>query len=146
MGISLKQIEEGRIYEKVQKLGNADSRKMLEIHKLLEKMCNPYVPMQEGVLLSNTVVTPEYVEYPGPYAHYMYMGAVYGPNIPIIEDGIVVGWWSPPGKEKHPTGWPLQYSKEKHMRATHHWKDAMLKNDKNEFLEQVKEIMLRKED
>lgn len=40
------------------------------------------------------------IVYPGPYAHYMYMGDVYGPNYPVEIDseGNVLQWRSRPGK------------------------------------------------
>ena len=59
------------------------------------------------------------VIYPGPYAHYQFYGEVYGPNIPIFEDdsGVPTGWFSPPGKKKHPTGRKLQYKTDRNPLA-----------------------------
>ena len=116
-----------------------DDRTMLEIHNLYAKMMEPYVPF--GLDLANLEVTPEYVKYNTPFAHYMYEGKVYGPNIPIIEDGIVVGWFSPPGQTKTPTGADLQYTK---PRASAHWDQAMLAEKKEEFVHQVEEILKRR--
>lgn len=55
------------------------------------------------------VKSPTEIEVAGPYAHYQYEGEVWGPNIPIKENGIVVGWWSPP--VKYPTGRRLKHSR-----------------------------------
>lgn len=112
---------------------------MLEIHNLYAKMMEPYVPFSSD--LANMEVTPEYVKYDTPYAHYHYEGLVYGPNIPIIEDGIVVGWFSIPGKKKEPTGEQLKFQKPK---ASAHWDKAMLADKKDEFVKQVEAILRRR--
>lgn len=47
-----------------------------------------YVPWDTGTLArspySVTAIGSGEVVYPGPYAHYMYYGEVYGPNIPVL--------------------------------------------------------------
>lgn len=116
-----------------------DSQTMLEVHNLFAKMMEPYVPF--GSDLANMEVTPDYVKYDTPYAHYHYEGKVYGPNIPIIQDGIVVGWFSIPGKKKEPTGADLKFKKPK---ASAHWDEAMLAERKEEFVTQIKEILKRR--
>ena len=74
--------------------------------------CDPYIPFQQGQL-RNSLVYPEGVyggelEWNAPHAHYMYVGEVYGPNIPIRDSaGNITGWYSPPNK--YPTGRQLQY-------------------------------------
>ena len=118
---------------------------MLQIHNTLAKMCDPYVPMDEGYLSQAIEVTPQYVRYPGPYAHYMYMGEIYGPNIPIRdEDGLIIGWFSPPGQPKYPTGRPIQYNTEKHPLATKEWDKAMMRDKGDEFKAAVRQILMRK--
>ena len=117
---------------------------MLQVHNLFAKMCDPYVPMDEGVLAQSLEITPNYIRYNTPYAHYQYMGMVYGPSIPIIEDGIIVGWWSPPDKEKYPTGASISYNTSKHPLATKEWDKAMMRDKKDEFVEQVKQILIRR--
>lgn len=116
-----------------------DNQTMLEIHNLYAKMMEPYVPF--GSDLGNMEVTPEYVKYNTPYAHYDYIGEVYGPNIPIIEDGIVVGWFSIPDKPKHPTGRQLQFQKPK---ASAYWDKAMLAEKREEFCKEVERILARR--
>ena len=118
-----------------------DDRTMLEIHNLYAKMMEPYVPF--GMDLANLEVTPEHVRYNTPFAHYMYEGITYGLNIPIIENGIIVGWFSKPDEDgrKHPTGTTLKYSKPK---ASAHWDQAMLAEKKEEFVHQVEEILKRR--
>ena len=73
---------------------------------------DPYIPFEQGGL-RNSVRYPDGVyggeiEYDSPYAHYQYMGEIYGPNIPEKDaSGNIIGWWSPPVKE--PTGRPITY-------------------------------------
>ena len=125
-------------FEKVAK----DPTVKLAMHNALAKEMNPYVPMQTGVLSQSIEITPDYVRYIQPYAHYQYTGIVYGPNYPITENGVITGWFSPPGKgSKHPTGEPIQYSTEMHPLATHHWDKAMLRDRGKEFKNQIESIL-----
>ena len=104
-----------------------DDVTMQRIHNLFAKLINPWVPMYEGILSQALEITAKYIRYKQPYAHYMYDGEVYGPNIPIWENGIIVGWWSPPGKgSKHPTGRAIKYGTEKHPLATKEWDKVAL--------------------
>lgn len=114
---------------------------MTECHNLLAKYLEPYVPMDEGNLAHNISVTSKAVSYLSPYAHYQHEGVVYGPNIPIIENGVIVGWWSPPNKQ--PTGASLQYSTEKHPLATHHWEQAMMRDKSDEFKSDIEDKILQ---
>lgn len=114
---------------------------MLAIHTNLAKRCDPYVPMDEGMLAQTTVITPKEVRYIQPYARYQYYGEVYGPNIPIKENGQVVGWFSPPGLPKHPTGRQMHYNTEKHPLATSKWDEAMLRDHGEEFNKEIEELL-----
>lgn len=114
------------------------------LHNALAKQMDPYVPMDTGMLSTSRLITPHYVEYTQPYAHYQYTGIVYGPNIPVIENGIVTGWFSPPGKgSKQPTGKQIQYSTEMHPLATHHWDKAMMRDKGDVFVKEVGKIIKR---
>jgi hypothetical protein len=93
----------------------------------LARYCEPYVPASSAKLLAMpSAITEEYVQYRGPYAHYQYMGEVYGPNIPITENGMIVGYFSPPGKPKTKTDRKLQYSHDVHPLAQSHWDQAAM--------------------
>lgn len=116
-----------------------DKDMLTEIHNVYATYMNPYVPMDEGVLAMNINVLSDGVYYNSPYAHYQFEGVVYGPNIPIFENGVIVGWWSRPNKQ--PTGASLTYSTEKHPQATHHWNEAMLKDKSAEFTADVEVIV-----
>lgn len=91
-------------------------RNLKEAQKLLNEQivadCDPLIPFQQGAL-RNSVNYPQgiyggEIEYNTPYAHYQYVGEVYGPNIPIKDsEGNITGWYSPP--KKQPTGRKLTY-------------------------------------
>lgn len=84
-----------------------------------------YVPMNSSRFLSrndgdapgrlrNSVeITANGIKWRTPYAHYVWEGAVYGPNIPIHAKGNskqIVGFYSIPGSTKSPTGKRMKYS------------------------------------
>ena len=123
-----------------------DNELMLQVHNLFAKMCDPYVPMDSGNLSQTLNITPEYVQYTQPYAHYMYTGDVYGPNFPIKDDsGNIIGWRSPPGiGTKYPTGKKLEYNLEKHKSASKEWDKAMMTAEGEKFIKQVKDLMVRR--
>lgn len=83
-----------------------------ELNFAVMKDTDDFVPKKEG-FLRRSAWFPEgetggVLEYNTPYAHLLYVGEKYGPNIPIYdEDGNITGWWSPP--KKHPTGEQLEY-------------------------------------
>lgn len=87
-----------------------------ELNLAVRKDTTPFVPKREGSgggTLRRSANFPEGVyggvlEYNTDYAHYLYVGEKYAPNIPIYdEEGNLTGFWSP--KHKHPTGEPLHY-------------------------------------
>ncbi len=117
-------------------------RNLKEAQKLLNEQvvedCEPLVPFQNGALRSK-------VEYPKgiyggeimyntPYAHYMYEGIVYGPNIPEYDsDGNLIGFWSP--DDKRPTGRKITY----HTEGTgDHWFEKAKEQHKDDWLRLVK--------
>lgn len=98
----------------------------------------PYVPFRQGALKSS-VRFPQgidggEIEYNTPYAHYLYQGEVYGPNIPIKDaQGNITGWISPPSKS--PTGRRLQY----HTPGTSdHWFEKAKSEHLNDWVDLVK--------
>ena len=89
-----------------------------------------YAPWETGLLAKSPYAVTDIgsgtVVYPGPYAHYQYYGEVYGPNIPIFDDDTgPSGWFSPPGREKHPTGRDLQYKTDMNPLAGSFWHERM---------------------
>lgn len=87
-----------------------------------------FMPHRTGATYKLTVIQtdirkPEIVT-DTPYAHYLFKGEVYGPNIPRRENGVIVGWWSPP--VKHPTGRKLKYDTTKNPKAGPRWDKALV--------------------
>lgn len=110
----------------------------------------PYCPMDTGRLAKSaetaTIKGSGEVIYDAPYAHYQYYGEVYGPNIPIYDDntGEPTGFWSPPGQRKHPTGRPLQYSKDVNPLAGSFWFERMKADHKDDIIKEAKAAVGRK--
>lgn len=124
------------IYRKDVKLG---------VQSIFYKMCSPYVPFDTGMLDQSVRITPQYVAYTQPYAHYQYEGIIYGPNIPFFDkNGKIIKWRSPKDKPKHPTGRFIKYDTHGHPLATRHWDEAMLKNRGDEFTEEVRKLLIAK--
>lgn len=139
--IDLAKFDLKSIVSNLEKVINDEATK-LSISNTLAKKCDPYVPMRSGTLAQTAEISAEGVRYTQPYARYQYYGEVYGPNIPIIKNGMIVGWFSPPGKgTKHPTGRTINYSKEMHPLATSKWDEAMLRDHREDFEKEVAETI-----
>ena len=109
-----------------------------DIHKMLARVVDPYVPEDTGTLKASAKVTYHSVRWGNsevyPYMHYVWEGEVYGPNFPIKVDGEIVGWRSPPGKgSKHPTGRRMRYSS---STATSHWAEVALREQRGVILKE----------
>lgn len=87
------------------------------------RLYRPYCPFREGALYNQVNITggggEGVIEHTAPYAHYLYEGEVYGPNVPITQGGAVVGYFSPVAP-KHPTGQMMHYS----GMGSRHWDEA----------------------
>lgn len=93
------------------------------------RLMKPYTPFRTGIMERSatlgTVIGSGKIMYNSPYARYQYYGVVYGPNIPLYENGVLVGFRSPRGKKKHPTDRQLQYSTSRHPQAQRLWFETM---------------------
>ena len=98
------------------------------------RLYTPYVPMDSGSLAQQVTIEPKTITHTSPYAHYQYTGAVYGPNIPITQGGVVVGFFSKPGVPKHPTGASLTYRKNQHPLASAKWDKAAEPSQKDTLI------------
>lgn len=114
-----------------------EAQKLLNMQVVAD--CDPLIPFQQGALREN-VDYPQgiyggEIEYNTPYAHYQYMGEVYGPNIPIKDSGgNITGYFSP--SKKYPTGRPLRY----HTEGTgDHWFEAAKERHGDQWVRLVKE-------
>lgn len=98
------------------------------------KHMDKYVPMRDGNLRKNISVTTNSITYKSPYAHYMYIGKVMGPNIPIKDKvGNIVGWCSPKGKPKHYTGKNIVY----HGKGGSYWDKKMVTAEMQDVVKEV---------
>ena len=119
------------------------------VHKFFTNECakemDPFVPYDEGDLADYRIEGNNII-YEQPHAHYMYEGKVMGPNIPIKENGIIVGWFSPKGKPKHYTGKSIDYSKSKargHTEAGPYWDKRMWTAKGQDIVERVQNYVNR---
>lgn len=107
--------------------------RLSKAQKFIDSECirqmKPYTPFRTGMLERSatlgTVIGSGRIVYTSHYARYQYYGVVYGPNIPIYENGILVGFRSP--KQKHKTNRMLTYSKARHPQAQRLWFETMKK-------------------
>lgn len=138
-------VDISRAVKKIKDALELDDKLKLYSHTRLAAYCEQYVPKESGTLASSIRTTPEYIEYTAPYAHYQYMGEVYGPNVPIRnETGTVIGWFSPPGQRKHPTGRALTYSKEVNQLATDHWDKAAMAARGDDLSDDITNYIVRR--
>ncbi len=78
-------------------------------------LADPYVPMDTGDLATTTNITPEFVEYSVPYAHYQWEG------------------------KNLRSGGELNYNKEKHAKATSHWDKVFMDMEGDKFIKYVRD-------
>ena len=109
------------------------------------RVCFPYLPFDEGILAGSANTASKIgsgeVVYDTPYAHYLYYGEVYGPNFPRVENGEIVGYWSPP--EKYPTGEKLKFNTDKNPLAGSHWFDRAMADHKEDVLKEAQDAANR---
>lgn len=95
-----------------------------------------YTPARNNLLYKSAVLGTKigsgHIYYQSPYARYQYYGIVFGPNIPIYEQGKIVGFYSPPKKYK--TNRRLKYDKTRHPKAQARWFETMKTNHKEQIL------------
>ena len=91
-----------------------DDRTMLEIHNLFAKTIDPWVPYLNGPLSQTVEVTPQYIRYTVPYAHYQYYG---------------VGF---------------DHTREVHPLASAMWDKVAMQAKRTSFEARVKEILVRR--
>ena len=109
--------------------------------------CQPYVPASPDRTLEfsaqvSTDIGSGTVIWNTPYAHYQYTGIVYGPNIPIIdpETGVLMGWFSPPGRPKHPTDRELTYDTSQNPMAGPYWFERMKADRLRDILDAARHV------
>lgn len=106
--------------------------------------CQPYTPASPDRTLEfsaqvSTEIGSGQVIWNTPYAHYQYMGIVYGPNFPIIKDGMLMGFFSPP--KKYPTDRELTYDTSQNPMAGPRWFDRMKADRLNDILDEARKAV-----
>ena len=86
----------------------------LNMHRVLAKKCDPYVPYLNSPLSRTVQVTPDYIEYVQPYAHYQYHGVGFNHT--------------------------LTY----HPLASAEWDQAMLRDHREEFEQELRALFIRR--
>ena len=116
-------------------------------HKFFTHTCrihmDKFVPFRDGNLSTIVNERVNSITYKSPYAHYMYEGKVMGPNIPIVKNGTIVGWFSPKGKKKEYTGADINYSTSRHAYAGPHWDKRMWSAEREKVEKEVENFIKR---
>ena len=135
----------------IDKIEHPSDDVMYKIHEYLAEVFKPYVPTNEtptedeaahslGHLVDRVEISAEKIVYPGPYAHYVYEGIIYGPNIPIFDSaGNIVAWRSPKDSKKHPTGYAMDYT---NPQATRLWDRVALAEHREEIEKRIRDIIV----
>lgn len=104
-----------------------------------------YVPFKTGNLIASAQVTKEGITWNTDYAHYVYVGKVYGPNIPIRDkSGEITGFRSRPGISKHYTGRRMRYTRGSgHSNAGRNWDTRFVNANVPWITKNVEQILKR---
>ena len=113
-----------------------DEQTMTYVHTRLHAYCSEYVPMDSGMLDQTVDITPKYVHYKSPYAHFQWEGLVF-----VDERGST---YALPSHSKHPTERKLQYSPDHHPLATSHWEQAAMAAHKDDLCKDIEAYLKRK--
>lgn len=106
-----------------------DEETMTFVHTRLHAYCSDYVPMDSGTLDQTVDITPEYVHYKSPYAHFQWEGKLF-----VDDRGSS---YAKRNHSKHATSRDLQYSTDKHPLATSHWEVAAMAAHKGDLCEDI---------
>lgn len=129
--------------------GAASGRRLQKAQDYIDNTCirlmKPYMPFRNGFLEKSstlgTVIGSGEIRQVAPGARYLYYGEVYGPSFPITgENGDIIGWRSPKGKKKHPTGRALKYDTSRHPQAGPFWFKRMVADHKDDILQGAAKI------
>lgn len=113
-----------------------DDAAMTYAHTRLHAYCSDYVPMDSGALDQTVEITPKYVHYKSPYAHFQWEGVVF-----VDERGST---YALPNHSKRPTNTPLHHSTDHHALATSHWEVAAMAAHKGDLCRDIEAYLRRR--
>ena len=118
------------------------------VDQLVIDFCDPYVPAspRESLKTSAGVATEigsGLVVYDTPYAHYMYMGIVYGPNF-LVDINGKLEWRSYKDRTKKPTNRKLTYDQSRSPLAGPFWLERMKADRMTELLDVVRKAAVQR--
>lgn len=91
-------IDAGKILKKYGLGTSKEAQK--ELAGNIERKCQEYVPRNVGALANSARVTDDSIVYPGPYAHYQYVGEVMGGRAPKHYTGKDIDYHGSPMRGK----------------------------------------------
>lgn len=122
---------------KIIKSRGLDGPVQKHLAKEVIRLSDKYVPMDQGILKNSARILNggKAIEYPGPYAHYLWVGKVKGPNVETKD-----GWRSmaPKGGKRY-TGKNLTY-KDSPMRGPR-WTERMMADKSHELTKSVADFV-----
>lgn len=136
--------DKGEISKMLRRCGASDNGEMqLAVDNAVVRYLHDYWAFDTGLLAESVEGQGTgLLTYFQPYAHYQWMGEVYGPNIPVFEDdsGIPTRFFSPPGQPKHPTGRAIQYKTDKNPLAGAFPLERMKADHMDDILEEARRV------
>ena len=93
-----------------------------------KRFIDPYTPKDTGIMQMSASCEPWEIEYPQPYAAYVYYGEKYVDPVYGVSGFLgSEGWFSRPGVKKIPSGEKLKYQKNNPY-STDHWDEVAAQN------------------
>lgn len=119
-----------------------------ELTHIILRRIGRYMPRRSGGLYdltkAQTRIRDGLIITRAPQARYLFEGEIMGPNIPIFENGVLKGFFSPPGKKKHLTGRRIRYSRTGADRAGPHWDEALVNAEGDEIVREYQDYINRR--
>jgi hypothetical protein len=118
--------------KKIEKDHGLDSKGDKCLRDIVDRFCDPYVPMESGILKNTKTYPSDHeIKYISPYAHYMYKGILMvGPN---------GSPWAKLGQKKHYTGKSLKFSGAPKRGAN--WDKRMMSDRKKDIIKDLQNFI-----
>lgn len=120
------------IHEILRRRGMGSSNDLRQyIASEVKRFSDPYVPFEQGILKNASIASDGgTITYGAPYAHYHWVGEIYGPNIPLGDEGFFSrGPKSPTGRQMEYHGAPMRGPK---------WTERAMADRKDDLEQSVK--------